>query len=79
MMGGLEVARFLSSLADEGQVSPSTQSQAFSALLFPYRDFLGQPLEESPAVLAKAEMKRLPAQLDGVGPTAVTLTDAHRQ
>ena len=38
-MGEAEVARFLSHLATEGQVSPSTQNQAFSALLFLYNVF----------------------------------------
>lgn len=33
-MGGREVARFLSHLATRREVSPSTQNQAFSALLF---------------------------------------------
>src|SRR6266511_3793253 len=43
-MGGREVAQFLSALAVRDNVSPSTQNQAFSALLFLYRDVLEQPL-----------------------------------
>ena len=39
-MGAAEIAQFLTHLAVEGQVSPSTQNQAFSALLFLYRDVL---------------------------------------
>ena len=35
-----EIAQFLTHLAVDGQVSPSTQNQAFSALLFLYRDVL---------------------------------------
>jgi integron integrase len=56
---------------------PSTQNQAFSALLFLYNDFLEQPLGELPpftrakrerkvpVVLTKSEVKRLLAQLEG--------------
>ncbi|HEV7867050.1 MAG TPA: integron integrase [Chthoniobacteraceae bacterium] len=76
-MGGRDVARFLSHLANEGSVSPSTQNQAFSALLFLYNGYLEQPLHElppftrakrerkTPVVLTKEEIKRLLAQLEG--------------
>ena len=76
-MGGTEVAGFLSHLANKGQVSPSTQNQAFSALLFLYRDFLQRPLDDLgpvdratrsrkvPVVLTREEAKRLLAQLEG--------------
>jgi integrase len=76
-MGGREVAAFLSHLANDGNVSPSTQNQAFSALLFLYNDFLEQPLDDlgpvtraqrerkAPVVLTKEEVKRLLAQLEG--------------
>ena len=76
-MGGVEVAGFLSHLANEGQVSPSTQNQAFSALLFLYNDFLQRRLDDLgpidranrprkvPVVLTKEEVKRLLAQLEG--------------
>ena len=40
-MGADEVNAFLSSLAVEKNVSVSTQNQALSALLFLYRDVLG--------------------------------------
>ena len=43
-MGGPEVTRFLTSLAVEGHVAGSTQSQALSALLFLYREVLAQEL-----------------------------------
>ena len=39
-----EIARFLSSLASHDHVSASTQNQAFSALLFLYRDVLNKQL-----------------------------------
>ena len=77
-MGGREVAAFLSDLATRHEVSPSTQNQAFSALLFLYQDFLQRPLDDlgpvtraqrerkRPVVLTKAEVKRLLGQLEGV-------------
>jgi hypothetical protein len=43
-MGAPEVTRFLTSLAVDGNVAASTQNQALSALLFLYRDVLGQDL-----------------------------------
>jgi site-specific recombinase XerD len=43
-MGAEEVRDFLSHLAREGKVAPSTQNQAFSALLFLYREVLEQEL-----------------------------------
>ncbi|MGH7645927.1 MAG: phage integrase N-terminal SAM-like domain-containing protein, partial [Gemmatimonadales bacterium] len=43
-LGAAEVSAFLSSLAVEGRVSASTQNQALNAVLFLYRDALGQRL-----------------------------------
>jgi integron integrase len=43
-MGGAEVTQFLSALAVQRNVAASTQNQALSALLFLYRDVLGQDL-----------------------------------
>lgn len=43
-MGAAEVEAFLSHLAVEGRVAPSTQNQAKSALLFLYRQVLGVEL-----------------------------------
>ena len=77
-MGGPEVGRFLSHLATKGEVSPSTQNQAFSALLFLYRDLLRRPLDDlgpikraqrprkAPVVLIREEAEQLLAQLEGV-------------
>ncbi len=39
--GETKIERFLSDLAVKGEVSASTQNQAFNALLFLYRDILG--------------------------------------
>jgi hypothetical protein len=44
-MGGAEVEQFWSDLAERRNVSASTQNQAKSALLFLYRDVLGQELD----------------------------------
>ncbi|MET0289387.1 MAG: integron integrase [Pseudoxanthomonas sp.] len=76
-MGALEVERFLSALANEGQVAAGTQNQALAALLFLYRDVLGidlpwmqglvrakRPLRV-PTVLSREEARLLLAQLDG--------------
>ncbi len=57
--GAVKVERFLTHLAVEGQVAPSTQNQAFNALLFLYREVLRQPFESVKALRAK-ESKRLP-------------------
>jgi integron integrase len=52
-MGGAEVGVFLTHLAVERHVSASTQNQAFSALLFLYRNVLNQELGVLDAVRAK--------------------------
>lgn len=77
-MYGPEVEAFLTSLAIQGHVAPSTQSQALAALLFLYREVLGVDLPwldgvtrakkppRLPVVLTRDEVKALLAQLDGV-------------
>jgi integron integrase len=76
-MGADEVRAFLTHLAVEENVAASTQNQAFAALLFLYRDFLGKPLEglrdvvraktpqRLPDVLTKDEVRRVLAFLRG--------------
>ncbi len=76
-MGGPEVEAFLSHLATTGQVSPSTQNQALSALLFLYREVLEIELpwldgvvrakrpKQLPVVLTEREVRALLARLDG--------------
>lgn len=76
-MGEAEVQAFLTHLAVEGNVAASTQNQAYSALLFLYRDVLHRELVYStaavrakesrhlPAVLTKDEVRRVIAQLSG--------------
>lgn len=77
LMGGKEVESFLTQLAVSGRVSPSTQNQALSALLFLYREVLeiDLPWMESvvrakrarkvPVVLSRTETQRLLAQIEG--------------
>jgi len=84
-LSGVEIARFVSRLAVEGNVSASTQTQALSALLFLYREVLGQdigPLGEVvparkpkrlPVVLTRAEVRGVLGQLSGVPRLAASL------
>lgn len=77
-MGGEEVSSFLTDLAVRQRVSPSTQTQALSALLFLYREVLRQPLDwvdditraraprRIPVVLTRDEVRAVMNQLSGV-------------
>ena len=58
-MGSGEVNAFLTHLAVEMQVSPSTQNQALSALLFLYRELLERDLDLDGLVRARTK-RRLP-------------------
>jgi integron integrase len=69
-MGSPEVAEFLGSLAVAGRVSASTQNQAFSALLFLYREVLGRGLELPEIPRAKGPV-RLPLVLSTAEVSAV--------
>jgi integron integrase len=73
-----EIARFLSSLATDRQVSASTQNQAFNALLFLYNEVLKKRVglidgvvrakrpHRLPVVLTQDEVKRVIDQMSGV-------------
>lgn len=61
-MGSAEVSAFLSHLAVDLQVSPSTQNQALAALLFLYRELLDRDLELDGVVRARSR-RRLPVVL----------------
>src|SRR5580704_11513196 len=75
-MGGREVQAFLTFLATEEKVSPSTHKQALAALLFLYRQVLNQDLPwmqqigrpkgvtRIPTVLSRHEVARLLASVD---------------
>jgi integron integrase len=72
-----DVTAFLNHLATERNVAASTQNQALSALLFLYKEALGEELDwldglvrakrpqRMPVVLARAEVERLLTALDG--------------
>ena len=78
-MGEPEVTRFLSHLAVAGRVSASTQNQALAAILFLYRDVLGQDLDwlddvvrakhtvRLPVVLTREQMHAVLSKMRGVG------------
>lgn len=77
-MGAREIQGFLSHLAVDRGVSPSTQNQAKAALLFMYRELLGVDLPwlaevvqakrqaKLPVVLNPGEVRALFDQMDGV-------------
>ena len=62
-LGAQEVAAFLTHLAVDRNVSPSTQNQAKSALLFLYRELLGLQLPWLDEVIAAKDRRRLPVVL----------------
>jgi integrase len=76
-MGADEVSRFLTNLAVRGHVSASTQNQALAALLFLYKEVLGQDVgwlrdvvrakrpQRLPVVLTRAEVKAILSHLQG--------------
>ncbi|MEZ4864734.1 MAG: integron integrase [Caldilineaceae bacterium] len=77
-MNSPEIEAFLTYLAVQQNVSPSTQNQALSALLFLYRHVLdieltgridavrAQPDKRLPVVLTKAEVQQVIAQMSGL-------------
>lgn len=62
-MGAAEVEKFLMHLAVAGRVSASTQNQAMSALLFLYKEVLGQTLPWLDNIESARRSKRLPVVL----------------
>lgn len=79
-MGAVEVEAFLTMLATERQVSPSTHRQALSAILYLYKEVLkielpwmqeiGRPKEQQrlPVVLTALEVRQTLNLLDAVNP-----------
>ncbi len=78
-MGKMEIEQFLTWQAVENRVSPSTQNQAFSAILFLYKEILGVDMSEwniqalrakerkhIPVVLTKEEVDRVIGNLTGI-------------
>jgi len=81
-----EIEEYLTFLATEKQVSPSTQNQAFNAILFLYKEVLGvdtsewniqalraQERKHIPVVLTKEEVQKVLQNLTGVYKLVVTL------
>ena len=62
-MGAPEIEAFLTHLAVDENVAASTQNQAFSALLFLYREVLHQDLDESIQAVRARRPQRLPTVL----------------
>ena len=62
-LGTPEIARYLTSLAVGGRVTAGTQNQAFSALLFLYRDVLNRELVGLETVARAKRPERLPQTL----------------
>jgi integron integrase len=62
-MGEPELTRFLSSLATDAKVSASTQNQALNALMFLYRDVLGQDVPWLDGLVRAKRPQRLPVVL----------------
>ena len=62
-LDGVVVERFLSRLATDDHVAPSTQNQALSALLFLYREVLGIRLPWMENVVRAERQRRLPVVL----------------
>ncbi len=58
-----EVTSFLTYLAVERKVSPSTQNQALSALLFLYRSVLNKPFDKQIAGVRASPKRKLPVVL----------------
>ncbi len=76
-MGAREIEQFLTYLAVERRVAPSTQNQALQALLFLYREVLHRPIDQRlhflyakrpqrlPVVLSREEVRRVLDAMEG--------------
>ena len=83
--GEAKIEAFLTDLAVQGHVAPSTQNQAMNALVFLYRKVLKTPLDEAinavradrkvnvPVVLTREEVARLLPLVEGVSHLVVKL------
>ena len=85
-MGKEEIEAFLTFLATKKKVSPTTQNQAFNAILFLYKEVLGIDMSEwnvqalraqerkhIPVVLTKEEVQKVLQNLNGIYKLIVTL------
>lgn len=62
-LGVNDVNRFVSDLATRGNVAASTQNQALAAVLFLYKEVLGEPLGRVEGIVRARKSKRLPVVL----------------
>ena len=62
-MWAVEIEKFLTTLAFERNIAASTQNQAFSAILFLYKEVLKMPLETSFQFIGAKKPKPLPTVL----------------
>ncbi len=62
-MGAMEIAVFLSHLAENARVSPSTQNQALNGILFLYREVLRAEVGPLHGVVRAKRRRRLPVVL----------------
>jgi integron integrase len=85
-MGKSEIESFLTFLATKKRVSPTTQNQAFNAILFLYKEVLGMDMSEwniqalraqerkhIPVVLTREEVQKVLQNLNGIYKLIVTL------
>ena len=70
-LGAADVTRFLTMLAVQGRVAASTQNQAFSALLFLYRDVLDRELTGLDEAVRAKRPQRIPQVLSPVEVQAI--------
>jgi len=83
--GELKIEEFLTHLAVNNNVSPSTQNQAMNALVFMYKQVLKQPLDQKidavhaetkksmPVVMTREEVAKVIALINGVPQIIVKL------
>jgi len=83
--GERKIERYLTFLARERDVAPSTQNQALNALVFLYKHVLKQPLDQTinaeratkkvkvPVVLTRDETKRIISAMSGIHQLVVKL------
>ncbi|MDZ7787041.1 MAG: integron integrase [Halofilum sp. (in: g-proteobacteria)] len=78
-MGADEVRAFLTHLAVDGNVAPSTQNQALNALVFLYRYVIERPLGEIPGIVRANRPPKLPVVLsrDEIGRVLAGLSGAY--
>jgi len=85
-MAKKEIEEYLTFLATKKRVSPTTQNQAFNAILFLYKEILGidtskwniqalraQERKHIPVVLTKEEVQKVLQNLNGIYELVVTL------